>query len=255
MTVAWIVWRSMSKVRTSWPEYRAKSADWFASSRRLPLEDGKGWYEVHGQELRALDPVNLAHLGSPRRSMKTMTRTAEACVRQDRARGPLATARRRGTGCDRRCRSYGQACTRARSRMAVSDDRCHYRTSGRLPAIPNEHVAGVPRPDVQTEGRIAAVAADRIDRDGQDRLPVDTHPPGPAVRSKPREGYRGGLSRRGARWALCERPAQGGQRKARPERHQSRVTENARTSTHRPLTRQTTPDCAKPFVADVGVLI
>jgi hypothetical protein len=63
MTISWIVWRSPRKVREAWDDYRTECWEWFGMSRRLPVDGGTEWYEVHGEELRALEPLSVMSLG------------------------------------------------------------------------------------------------------------------------------------------------------------------------------------------------
>ena len=63
MTVSWIVWRGFSSVREAQDDYRANWWEWFSISRRVPLDGGREWYEVHGAELRTLGPLTVSDLG------------------------------------------------------------------------------------------------------------------------------------------------------------------------------------------------
>jgi len=63
MVVSWIVWRDLSKVREAWDDYRARCWDWFSFSGRVPIDRGKQWYDVHGEELRPLSPISVLSLG------------------------------------------------------------------------------------------------------------------------------------------------------------------------------------------------
>ncbi|MEQ1902289.1 MAG: hypothetical protein ABL866_16330 [Devosia sp.] len=62
MTVTWIVWRDISEVRRAANDYRAECSEWFGVFRRLPVDGGRGWFEAHGEELRALEPLSVSDL-------------------------------------------------------------------------------------------------------------------------------------------------------------------------------------------------
>jgi hypothetical protein len=63
MTISWIVWRNPRKVREAWDDYRKECWEWFPFTRRLPIDGGKEWYDVEGEELRPLEPLNVMSLG------------------------------------------------------------------------------------------------------------------------------------------------------------------------------------------------
>ncbi len=63
MTLAWIVWRQLMEVRDAWDEYRHECWEWRGVNRRLPIDGGKDWYEVHGEELQPLSPMTIGTLG------------------------------------------------------------------------------------------------------------------------------------------------------------------------------------------------
>ena len=51
MVLAWLVWRTPEAVRDEWDLYRTKCWHWQSFSRRLPVNGGTSWREVHGHEL------------------------------------------------------------------------------------------------------------------------------------------------------------------------------------------------------------
>lgn len=87
MAVAWIVWRTPEAVCEQWDDYRKKCWDWISFHRRLPLDGGKEWYEVHGEELKNRHSASVGMLG-----------TLEAlCATEVQAHGPgLMTVKEAG---------------------------------------------------------------------------------------------------------------------------------------------------------------
>ena len=62
MGIAWIVWRTPEAVCGQWDEYRSQCRDWVSFHRRLPLDGGRRWYEVEGEELHYRDSASLGSL-------------------------------------------------------------------------------------------------------------------------------------------------------------------------------------------------
>lgn len=58
MALAWLAWRTPEAVRNEWDDYRRECWRWRGFHRRLPIDGGKSWREVHGFELVQLgDPT------------------------------------------------------------------------------------------------------------------------------------------------------------------------------------------------------
>ncbi|MCO6409052.1 hypothetical protein [Hoeflea alexandrii] len=62
MAVGWIVWRTPEAVRDNWDDYRLECWDWITLTRRLPVNDGKGFQETTVAELQQLSHATLMGL-------------------------------------------------------------------------------------------------------------------------------------------------------------------------------------------------
>ena len=62
MVLAWLVWRTPEAVRDEWDYYRTKCWHWLSFSRRLPINGGTSWREVHGHELVVRRPASAREL-------------------------------------------------------------------------------------------------------------------------------------------------------------------------------------------------
>jgi hypothetical protein len=66
MTLTWIVWRDLERVRESMDEVRSNTWEWFGFQSRIPLNGGTEWYEIDGEELKNLEPRGKGTLGYER---------------------------------------------------------------------------------------------------------------------------------------------------------------------------------------------
>lgn len=62
MVLAWLAWRTPEAVRKEWDGYRRECWQWQSFHRRLPIDGGKSWREVHGFELVGLGSATAREL-------------------------------------------------------------------------------------------------------------------------------------------------------------------------------------------------